>query len=67
MMPTMLSPHDIAKILNVSYETALAFVRYSGVDYIKVGRQYRVSQSKLEAFLSKKGLIEVDLLGGDAL
>ena len=55
MLPTMLTPHDVAKILSVSYETALAFIRCSGIDYIRVGRQYRVAKEKLEAFLLKRG------------
>ena len=59
----MLTPKDIAVILNVSYETALAFVRYSGVDFIQVGRQYRVAEDKLLAFLHKKGQTHVDLTG----
>ena len=59
----MLTPKDIAVILNVSYETALAFVRYSGIDYLQVGRQYRVTEDKLLAFLHKKGQTYVDLSG----
>ena len=59
----MLTPKDIAVILNISYETALAFVRYSGIDYLQVGRQYRVAEDKLLAFLHKKGQTYVDLSG----
>lgn len=62
-MPTMLSPRDIAEILNVSYETALAFVRYSGIEYVQIGRQYRVAANKLEAFLLRKGNTIVDISG----
>lgn len=57
----MLTPQQIADILQVSYDTALAFVRYSGIDYIKIGRQYRVSSDKLESFLMQKGKITIDL------
>jgi excisionase family DNA binding protein len=57
----MLTPHDVADILKVSYETALEFIKYSGIDYIKVGRQYRVSKDKLTAFLQKKGHTIIDL------
>ena len=60
-MPVMLTPHDVADILKVSYETALEFIKYSGIDYIKVGRQYRVSKDKLTAFLQKKGHTIIDL------
>ena len=60
-MPEMLTPMEIAKIMKVSYESALAFIRYSGIDYVKAGRQYRVSRAKLEAFLNKKGITIVAL------
>ena len=60
-VPKMLSPRDVAEVLGVSYETALAFIRYSGIDYLKVGRQYRVSEEKIAAFLSKKGQVVIDL------
>jgi excisionase family DNA binding protein len=60
-LPVMLTPHDVADILKVSYETALEFIKYSGIDYIKVGRQYRVSKDKLTAFLQKKGHTIIDL------
>lgn len=36
--PKMLTPREVAEILKISYDTALAFVKYSGVDYLKVGR-----------------------------
>ncbi len=60
-MPVMLTPHDVADIMKVSYETALEFIKYSGIDYIKIGRQYRVSKDKLTAFLQKKGHTIIDL------
>ena len=63
MVPKMLSPREVAEILQVNYETALAFIRCSGVDYLKVGRQYRVAEDKLQAFLQKKGQTHVDLSG----
>ncbi|MBQ8837513.1 MAG: excisionase family DNA-binding protein [Clostridia bacterium] len=57
----MLSPHEVAERLNISYDSALAFIKYAGIDYVKIGRQYRVSEDKLNAFLSKKGRIHIDL------
>lgn len=60
-MPEMLTPKDVAKILKISYESALAFIKYSGIDYIRVGNQYRVSAEKLKAFLNKKGQTVTDL------
>ena len=61
MVPKMLTAHDIAQILGISYEAALAFVKFSSIDYVKVGRSYRVSEEKLAAFLRQKGQIIVDL------
>lgn len=63
-LPEMLTPKEVAKILKISYESALGFIKYSGIDYIKVGNQYRVSAEKLNAFLNKKGQTVTDLLGG---
>ena len=60
-MPEMLTPREVAEIMKISYEAALAFIRYSGIAYIKVGRQYRVSQDKLDTFLNKKGVTIVAL------
>ena len=59
--PEMLTPKEVADVLKVSYESALAFIKYSGIDYIKIGRQYRVSEDKLTAFLMKKGRTEIDI------
>ena len=53
--PKLLTPHEIASILNISYASALSFIKYSGIDYILIGRQYRVSEEKLWAFIAKKG------------
>lgn len=60
-MPEMLTPKEVAAILKISYESALAFIKYSGIDYIRIGNQYRVSAEKLKAFLNKKGQTVTDL------
>ena len=60
-IPKMLTPNEVADILKISYETALAFIKYSGVDYIRVGRQYRINEDKLTAFLSKRGQVHIDI------
>ena len=51
MKDTYLTVEDIAAKFKVSYDTALGFVKYSGVENVKLGRQYRVLDSKLNAFL----------------
>ena len=62
-MEEMLTPKEIAKILHLSYETTLAFVKHSGIDYLKVGNQYRVEASKLRAFVMASGQQNVNLNG----
>lgn len=63
-VPEMLTPREVADILKIGYDAALAFIKYSGIDYHKIGNQYRVSAEKLKVFLSKKGPIHTDLTGG---
>lgn len=58
-MQRMLTPKDIARILNICYPKALDFIRCSGMDYIKIGNQYRVAEDKFEAFLAQKGKVTV--------
>lgn len=61
MVPRMLTPHDVAQVLGISYEAALAFIKYSGIDFLQVGRRYLVAEEKLTAFLLQKGQVVVDL------
>lgn len=61
MVPKMLTPHDVAEILGISYESALRFLKYSDVDALQIGRTYRVAEDKLTAFLLQKGKVKVDL------
>lgn len=49
----LLTARDIAEILKISYGNALLFIRYSGIPYIQVGRQYRVEEEQLTAFLKE--------------
>ena len=55
-LPKMLTAYEIAEILKISYHKALDFIRYSGIDYIKIGSQYRVSKDKFYAFIASKGV-----------
>lgn len=63
-LPEMLTPREVAEILKISYEAALAFIKYSGIDYHRIGNQYRISAEKLRAFLSRKGPTYTDLTRG---
>ena len=60
-MSKMLTPHEIAGILQVSYPTALEFIKHSGIDYIKIGNQYRISEGKFYKFINRKGSTTVYL------
>ena len=48
----MLTPYDIADLMQVSYDTALEFIKTSGIPFVRVGRQYRVSEKAFNAFVS---------------
>lgn len=61
MTPRMLTPRDVAEVLGVSYEAALAFIKYSTIDFVKVGRCYRVAEDKLRDFLLQEGQVFVEL------
>lgn len=51
MKTNYLTITEISKLLKVSYETALNFVKHSNIDYVKIGRQYRVEEGKLNEVL----------------
>lgn len=51
MKDTYMTVAEIANMLKISYDKALDFVKYSGVEYVLIGRQYRVLDSKLHEFL----------------
>ena len=50
MKETYLTIAEVADMLKVSYDTALTFVKHN-VEYVSIGRQYRVSESKLNEVL----------------
>ncbi len=52
MKDTYLTVKEVAELLKISYDSALAVVKYSGVEYVQIGRQYRVLESKLRDFLN---------------
>lgn len=53
----MLTPRELADRLKVSYEKALEIIRYSGLKYTKIGRQYRVSEADLATFLKSTNVL----------
>ncbi len=54
MQDKYLTANDISKMLKISYDKALEFIKYSGVEYVNIGRQYRVSEGKFNDFLYPK-------------
>ncbi|MBQ4528301.1 MAG: helix-turn-helix domain-containing protein [Clostridia bacterium] len=50
MKDRYLTVSEVAELLKVSYDTALNFVK-DKVEYVTVGRQYRVLESKLNEVL----------------
>ena len=51
-MESMLTVQQIAKVLNISYDTALEVVKKE-MEYIKVNRRYRISQDSFKKYLLK--------------
>ena len=51
MKDRYLTVTEIAEMLNISYDTALHYVKYSNIESVKIGRQYRVLESKLNEAL----------------
>lgn len=54
MADRYMTPSEVAEMLKISYDKALELIKYSGVEYVQVGRQYRVLESKLNAVLYPK-------------
>ena len=49
----MLSPAQVAERLGVSYDTALQLIKYSGIPYVRIGRQYRVSEAVIDDIMNQ--------------
>ena len=49
----VLTPREIAEILQISYPYALEFIKHSGISYIRIGKQYRVSLTAFQKFLQE--------------
>ena len=51
---------EVAKMLKVSYDTALNFVKHN-LEHVVVGRQYRVQESKLNLALYPPKAVKVNI------
>lgn len=61
MKDNYLTPQEVAEMLKISYDKALEWIKYSGVEYVLIGRQYRVLESKLNAFLYPPKIVKQPL------
>ena len=53
--------YDIADIMGICYAKALAFIKYSGIDYVKMNRTYLVHIDKFNSFIDDNKNIVVEL------
>ena len=49
-------------MLGMCYQKTLDFIKYSGIQYVKIGRIYRVRSDVFEKFVEENNTI--DLTGG---
>ena len=56
----MLTPAEVAEALSISYDTALRMIKTSGIPYLKVGRQYRVSKTVIDNLTNKNEVVIVN-------
>ena len=47
-----LGTSDISEMLGMCYQKTLDFIKYSGIQYVRIGRIYRVRADVLEKFIS---------------
>ena len=53
--PELLTPHEVAEILKISYEKTLHLIKSKDLKAIKIDRQYRIKESDLVAFINGGG------------
>ena len=47
-----LGTSEISEMLGMCYQKTLDFIKYSGIQYVRIGRIYRVRADVLEKFIS---------------
>lgn len=57
-MKTFYTPKDISTILDISYQNALEFIKYSGITYLKIGRQYRVNTDIFNKYIKNTNIVK---------
>lgn len=58
-MKTFYTPKDISDILDISYQNALEFIKYSGIVYLKIGRQYRVNIDIFNEYIKNTNIVKI--------
>lgn len=52
---------DLAAMMGICYAKALAFIKYSGITYIKINRTYFVEKTIFNSFISETKAVEAEL------
>lgn len=60
-LPSVLSARDISKVLDIGYVKALKVIRYGGMNYLQLGREYRVSRDNFIRWLNCSAPTVIDL------
>ena len=55
-----LGTSDISEMLGMCYQKTLDFIKYSGIQYVRIGRIYRVRADVLEKFISDNKNINLE-------
>ena len=55
-----LTVSEVAEMLKISYDTALKFIK-ANVEYVNIGKQYRVLESKLNEVLYPPKIVKQKL------
>ena len=61
-LPDVMTAKDVAGVLGISYVMALRLIRFGGMNYVRIGRAYRVSKQNFTDWLhcSKPMVINFD-------
>jgi len=54
MVERLLTPEDVAEVLQLHHLTVLKFIRAKKLKSIKLGRIYRIRQEDLDSFLDSQ-------------
>lgn len=52
---------QLADIMGICYAKALAFIKYSGITYVRINRTYLIEKSVFKEFISKTKIVDVEL------